>query len=96
MIQTINSYDFHAAFHQLRPDNFTYEGLDALFEYFEEYEEGSDQQVELDVIAICCDFTEYASIEEVLKDYDNIANAEELRDHTMVIEFTGGIIVANF
>ena len=96
MIQKINSYDFRAAFDQLRPDNFTYEGLNALFEYFEEYEEDSGQQVELDVIAICCDFTEYASIAEVLKDYSNITNAEELRDHTMVIEFTGGVIVANF
>jgi hypothetical protein len=42
-------------------DAFSYEGLGALFEYLTEYEEDTGAELELDVVAICCDFDEYAS-----------------------------------
>jgi hypothetical protein len=58
MYQTVNFTDFHNAFKQLRPNNFTYEGLQALFEYCEEYERDSGDPQALDVIALCCDVTE--------------------------------------
>ena len=38
MKQSINSYDFHRAFETTRPDSFSYKGLNALFEYFEQYD----------------------------------------------------------
>ena len=56
MIQTINVSDFRAAFHSMgRKDQFSYEGLGALFDYLEEFDGGS---YELDVIALCCDYSE--------------------------------------
>ena len=59
MKQTINNvYQFREAFREVRPDNFSYEGLATLWEYFDEYEESTGEEVELDVIAICCDFSE--------------------------------------
>jgi len=58
MYQNVNFTDFHTAFKQLRPNNFSYEGLQALFEYCEEYERDSGDPQELDVIALCCDITE--------------------------------------
>jgi hypothetical protein len=58
MYQTVNFTDFHTAFNQLGPDNFSYEGLQALFEHCEEYERYTGEPVELDVIALCCDVTE--------------------------------------
>jgi len=58
MYQSINFTDFHNAFKQLRPNNFSYEGLCELFEYCEEYERDSGETMELDVIALCCDITE--------------------------------------
>ena len=58
MYQTVNFTDFHNAFKQLRPNNFSYEGLQALFEYCEDYERNSGETMELDVIALCCDITE--------------------------------------
>ena len=64
MKQPVNEQDFRAAFQAMRSDNFSYEGLGALFEYFEELEEGLDEEFELDVIAICCDFAEYKDLEE--------------------------------
>lgn len=68
MKQTINEYQFRDAFMRIRPDNFSYAGLTAMFEYFEQYEEDTGEEMELDVIAICCDFGEY-TLEEVVSEY---------------------------
>ncbi len=51
--------------------NFTYEGLRALFEYLEDLSEGTEQNIELDVIALCCDYSEYRDLNEYLTDYSN-------------------------
>lgn len=58
MKTTVDIYSFRAAFERLRPSNFSYEGLEVLFDYLEEYEESCGQEMELDVIGICCDFSE--------------------------------------
>lgn len=65
MKQTIDLNDFRQAFRNYdRQDDFSYEGLEMLFDFFEE----SDPEMELDVIAICCDFNEL-SWESVASDY---------------------------
>ena len=69
MKQTVNMYDFERAFKRCERDNFSYDGLKALFEYLEEYEEGTGEEVELDVIALCCDYMEYDSLNEYNDDY---------------------------
>lgn len=48
-----------------RNESFSYEGAELLFEYME----SSGEDVELDVIALCCDYSE-SSIEELLNDYE--------------------------
>ena len=58
MKTTVSVYDFHQAFKELRPINFSYAGLNILYDYFEEYERDTGEELEMDVIAICCDFTE--------------------------------------
>ena len=84
LYQKINEADFISAFKSIRPENFSYEGLKALYGYFEELSE--DQNIELDVIAICCDFTEYENLEEFNRDYgQNFSDVEEIFDHTQVI-----------
>ena len=62
-------YDFERAFKNFERDNFSYDGLKALFEYLEEYEEGTGEEVELDVIALCCEYMEYDSLKEYNDDY---------------------------
>lgn len=59
-----------------RNDNFSYEGKKALFEYMEEYEESSDQEIELDIIALCCEYSEYEDIYEFLNDYSHTLKTE--------------------
>ena len=58
MKQTVNFYDFRRAFESIRPDNFSDSGLSALFDYLEAYEDDTGEELELDVIALCCDFSE--------------------------------------
>jgi len=58
MKTTVNFSEFRDLFQQIRPDNFSYEGLKHLFSWLEQYEEDTGEELELDVIAICCDFSE--------------------------------------
>ncbi len=100
MKKTINLNDFRDAFHKAgRGNQFTYDGLTALFEYIEEYEEGTGDEIELDVIALCCEFTEYESIGEFWWDYDK----EDYPDEESIIDATtyhafgkGSFIIASF
>ena len=54
--------------------------------------------MEFDPIAFCCEYSEYATIEECLEQYDTIESIDELRDNTSVIEVEGtdAIIIQNF
>jgi hypothetical protein len=57
MKQTINFSDFVDAFMAYdRYDQFGYQALMVIFEYLEELEESTGQDLELDVVAICCDY----------------------------------------
>lgn len=69
MKQTVNLYEFRDAFRSIRPDNFSYEGLEILFDYFEQLEDDIGEEIELDVIAICCEFSE-DSPESIAVQYD--------------------------
>jgi len=60
MKQTISVNDFRDAFIKYgRNDNFSYDGLGALFDYLEGYEDNRGEEMELDVVALCCDYIEY-------------------------------------
>lgn len=50
--------------------NFSYRSLRYLFEYLDEtYDE--ENPLKLDVISLCCDYSEYKNLAEYLKDYSN-------------------------
>lgn len=102
MHRTLTFSTFCDAFRDMgRNDNFSYEGLRILFDYLEQYEEDTGESVELDVIALCCDYSEM-SWQEVAEYYsvdlshcdddDERADAvrEYLQDNTALCgEFTG-------
>ena len=58
MKTTVSVYDFCEAFNKVRPGTFSYEALGHLFEYLERFEEDTGEELELDVVAVCCDFAE--------------------------------------
>ena len=85
MVKTLSFYDFERGFADVgRTNSFTYEGLKALFDYLESYEEETEIPIELDVIALCCEYTEYENFEELQNDYD-VKSIEELEEKTTVI-----------
>jgi len=97
IVTTVTSNDFHDAFNAMRPDQFSYEALNAMFDFFEEYSEDTGEPFELDVIAICCDWAEYGSMADAVLEYWDIFTLEDLRDHTLVIELNnGGVVIQQF
>lgn len=98
MKKTIDVYDFIDEFRGGQyENNFSYEGLKALFEYFEQYEEDEGEEIELDVVAIACDWTEYESFEEIKENYNCIKTLDDLYSYTSVIEVdNGNIIIMDF
>lgn len=83
MKKNINKYDFIREFdHYNRSDNFSVEGREALFDYLEEI----DEDLVIDVIAICCDFSEYSNLAEFQSDYgEGYESIEDIEDCTTVI-----------
>ena len=59
MIQTVTLHDFRSAFKNAgRDTQFSFDAQRLLFDYFEQVEEDTGEQIELDIIAICCEYTE--------------------------------------
>lgn len=87
MYETVRFSDFVDRFHDFdRANQFSYEGLRALFDYLEEYEEETGEQIELDVIALCCDYTEYRNLEEFQDEYgEEYQSIEDIQDKTTVL-----------
>lgn len=84
MIQQVNFCAFTDAFRNMdRNENFSYEGKRLLFDYLEDI----DPNYELDVIALCCEYSEETE-EDIRANYslDNDADVEEyLNDNTALI-----------
>jgi len=106
MKMTIDQSEFIQAFERMgRAHQFTHAALIALFDYLEEVA----PDAELDVIALCCEFTEHGSALEAAQGCcwagpDNYAapkDAEELewralewlRDRTTVLDVAGGSVI---
>lgn len=87
MKQTVNFGDFSDAFRDMdRMENFSPEGLQALFNYIEEYEEDTGAEIELDVIALCCEYEEFENLEEFNSAHGkNCSTMEQVEYYTQVI-----------
>ena len=99
MKTTVTLSNFRDAFRACdRQNQFSYEALGLLFDYFEEL----DPDMELDPIAICCDYSE-DSPADIARNYDDAPDdaddvADWLADRTSVIGTTkaGGIVYLQF
>ena len=89
---TLNGDQFMAAMRAARPDNFTYDALQVLFDFFEGWSEETGEDFECDPIAICCDYSEmsesdfkaaYSNFDE-LQDADSEAIADFISEHTFL------------
>lgn len=105
MKQTVTEYMFVDSFrHAGRESQFSVPARRALFDHFENIEQWTDTEIELDPVGICCEWSEYPSALDAAKDYgfkDGIDSKDEsplewLQNRTQVIEFDGGIVIQCF
>ena len=102
MKQSVTRFDFVDWFRgsDTYKRNFSYDGLNSLFDYFEELEEDMGQEIDFDPIAICCEFSEYENLNEIKENYSSVEinNIDDLRYHTSVIEIedTDRLIIQDF
>ena len=107
---TLTKSEFINRFLAVRAENFSRAALGALFDWIEETEKDIGEETEFDPIAICCDWTEYATALEAAEAYgfeaqeseDERADKSEqqavefLCDNTTVLETESSVVVLNF
>jgi hypothetical protein len=95
LYQKIQSGDFTDTFRNMgRKDQFSYAGLHALYEYLEQLAEDTGEPMELDVIALCCDYSEYATLAEYNTEYGTEYESwDDVAEETTVIEHSNGAAI---
>lgn len=69
IVKTVDLHDFRQEFRDSnRTENFSHQGLEVLFDYLEELSEDLGEPIELDVIALCCEYSE-GTPEEIAEAY---------------------------
>lgn len=88
LVKRVSFYDFLKEFEEFgREGQFSYEGKRALFDYLNELGEDLGEPIELDIIGICCDFTEYESLEEFNHDYQlDLDDIDDINYYTTLIK----------
>ena len=100
----IKTLDVDWAARMLRLDEhggWSYDGALAMANYLDDYSDDVGCDVEVDVVAIRCDYTEYDSALEAATEYGFVPHDDEgedgalewLRDQTTVIEVDGGHVI---
>jgi len=88
--------DFCDAFHSSQyKENFTYSGKRSLYDHLTELEAETEEEIELDVCSLCCDYHE-DDLARVLANY-SLDDLDDLKNNTSVIDFdkeTGLVIFA--
>lgn len=103
--QSIDFNGFKEAFSKAgRSEQFSAEGLKLLYDYLEDLSNDSGQDLELDVVGLCCQYAEY-TLDEFLDDYsiDGIESTEDLEqalldgtiDCVMAYRLVNNIILVN-
>ena len=80
--------------------NWSHNAALALVGYYEALEEDCGEAIDLDPVAIRCDWTEYSSIKAASKAYSNVLAPEPALEYfmerTTVIVFEGGVLIHQF
>jgi hypothetical protein len=84
IITTVSSSDFHDAFtsSDSRKTQFSYNARQALFEYLDDLSDQIDTPIELDIVALSCDYTEYpdaiTAVDTYTEDMPYLLDEDEL------------------
>ena len=87
IVQSINNvHQFRESFRLAgRMEQFSYEGLEVLFDYLDNLSEDTGESIELDVITLCCEYYE-SSIQEVIDNYNIDLSEVDEDDPDAIIE----------
>lgn len=110
MKQTLTTHQIADELHSDKNAGWSWAGALALAQHLEEIEESTGEEMELDVVAIRCDFSEHESLQawaldyfggeayalESLPDFEDETISDYILDRGTLIEFVGGIIVSSF
>lgn len=77
LVKVLDKYDLQREFQAMGRDYFSLEGYQALLDLFDECDCG--RNTDLDVIAICCEFTE-DDPETIFEEYENLDDIAESKD----------------
>lgn len=81
LVETVTEDSFIRAFDRMgRGDNFSINGRRVLFEKYEQLAEDLGEAIELDVIAICCGWSEYDDIGDFLDECMDPDTIEEWKE----------------
>jgi hypothetical protein len=87
MKTTVYRNEFHNYFIKAgRGNQFSYEGRNILFDWIEQLDADTGEETELDVIALCCEFSE-STIEELIFDYGYMMDEDAVKDEEYIREF---------
>ena len=70
--------------------SWTREEAIALYNYYEDLSEDCGEDIELDRVALRCEWESAINIDEVIEVYSEVNSLEDLTDHTQVIELDNG------
>lgn len=77
LIETISSSDlFHMACRMDRGNNFGYKGWNAIGEHLEQLSEDIGKDIEIDIVAICCDYAIAESAEDWWEEHGPYSNID--------------------
>ena len=81
IVQSINSaHQFREAFRSAgRADQFSYQGLEVLFDYLDQLSDDMGEPIELDVVGLCCGYSE-DSINDLLSNYNIEVDLDSCND----------------
>jgi len=87
MYQVVTKTEFIKSFLDAgRGNDFSYDGLSALYDYLCEIEDETGIEIDYDPIGICCEFAEYENLTEFCEDYgEQYKTLDDIRYVTDVI-----------
>lgn len=111
MKKTLSYYEVVNEIYEVYDHQFSYAAAGELADYYEQLEDDIGEEIELDPVAIACDWDEYGDAEELVEAYGYVLNddweeeedsekvdavVDYLRENTDVLEFSGGWLVRAF
>jgi hypothetical protein len=91
-----NASDLEAMFKECgRVNSFTRVGMEALFEYLEELSEGMGEDIKIDAIALCCEYSEYDDVNDYNEQNETEYASwdEACEDDVLVVPFDRQVFV---